>query len=203
MGTALFVIGLLAFLACTVVLIISLIRKKPYKRWGLGIIISLVVFTIGIVALPSSEPSSVSPVTPSESSIPTKTTLSTSEQNYATAIANQTEKLSTAFTKFGDLLQNYEFGNDEWTINVAAQLVIIRMTCDEARAMEPPNSMSEIHDKYIQGLEHYYTMTDLFTEGIDQLDISLIEQATTEMYKGMDYIEEATRLMTEFVENRQ
>ena len=55
MGGALFVIGLLAFLACIVLLFINLIRKKPYKRWGLGMIISFVVFIIGIATLPSSE----------------------------------------------------------------------------------------------------------------------------------------------------
>jgi len=179
-------------------------KNKKNTLIGCGILTALVIILAVVMGTCLGGESTVPPVTPNEPSTPTKTTtLSASEQNYATTIANQAEGLSTAFTKLGDLLQNYQFGNDEWTINVAAQLVIIRTIYNEAMAMEPPSSMAEIHYKYIQGLKHYYTMTDLFTKGIDQLDSSLIEQATTEMYKGMDYIQEATTLITEFMENKQ
>ena len=92
--------------------------------------------------------------------------------------------------------------DDEWTFDVATQLAKIRLVYNEAMAMSPPSSMTEIHSKYTQGLEHYNTMTELLAQGIDELDADLIEQATTEMYIGQDYIDEATDLMNDFTESK-
>jgi hypothetical protein len=125
-----------------------------------------------------------------------------SEQAYALAIADQSSTLSKALTELSDLSQNYQFGDDEWTTDVALQMVKIRTVHDEAMAMTPPSSMAEIHYKYTQGLKHYYTMTDLLAEGIDKLDAGLIEQATTEMNIGTGYIIEATKLMNDFTESK-
>ena len=204
MGTALFIIGLLASLVCIVLLFISLIRKKPYKRWGLGMIISLMVFIIGIATLPSGESPTLPPVTPNEPSTPTKTaTLSASEQDYINTITSQCTIVGNAFTEVGNLLQDYQFGNDEWTIHVAVQLVIIRSAYDEAMDIEPPTSMADIHYKYVQGMNHFNTMTDLLTKGIDQLDTGLIEQAVSEANAGTEYIYEAAAMMNDFKKDKE
>jgi hypothetical protein len=52
---ALFIIGLLAFLACMILMLVNIVKKKPYKRWGLGMIISFVVFIIGISTMGGGE----------------------------------------------------------------------------------------------------------------------------------------------------
>lgn len=125
-------------------------------------------------------------------------TITAAERAYASAVADQATTMSNALSELGGLLKNYQLGDNEWTTNVATQLVKIRMVHDEAMAMTPPSSMTEIHYQYTQGLEHFYTMTDLLAEGIDELDVDLIDQATTEMYIGKDYITEATNLMNDF-----
>lgn len=136
------------------------------------------------------------------SSPTSSSTITAAERAYASAVGDQATTMSNALSKLGALLKNYQLGDNEWTMNVATQLVKIRMVHDEAMAMTPPSSMTEIHYQYTQGLEHYYTMTDLLTRGIDELDTSLIEQAVTEGTIANGYITEATNLMNDFTESK-
>jgi hypothetical protein len=159
----------------------------------LGVIVLAVIIGIIVVATSSGTPATL----PTSSS-----TITAAERAYALAIVDQASILSKALTELGDLSKNYRFGDNEWTTNVATQLVKIRMVHDEAMAMTPPSSMTEIHYQYTQGLEHYYTMTDLLSQGIDELDASLINQAVTEMDIGNGYITEATNLMNAFKESK-
>ena len=195
---ALGIIGLLAFLVCLGMVIVNKVRKKPVKYWLIGAPIALILFIVGVSAGPT--PSAPPTLAPTQA--PTST-LTASEQSYVDTITDQSSRLSTAFSKLGELLQNFQLRNDEWTINVATQLDIIKQAYDEAMAIEPPNSMTEIHYKYVQGMKHFHTMIGLITEGIDNIDASLILEANNEMETGTQYILEAARLMTEFMENKQ
>jgi len=173
-------------------------KKKKTNVWLIGCLGLIVLAAIigGIVlatgaSLPEASPSTSPP-----------TTITAAEQAYALVVADQSTTMSTALTELGDLLQDYRLGDDEWATDVVTQLVKIRMVYNEAMAMTPPSSMTEIHYKYSQGLKHYNTMTDLLAQGIDELDASLIEQAATEMDIGTDYIKEATKLMNDFTESK-
>jgi hypothetical protein len=139
---------------------------------------------------------------PGSSDVTSPAPITAAEQAYASAVAEQATTLAGVLTKLGDLLQNYQLGDDEWAINVATQLAVIRLVYDEAMAMSPPSSMAEIHSKYTQGLTHYNTMTELLAQGIDALDTDLVEQAATEMNIGTVYITEATNLMNDFTESK-
>jgi hypothetical protein len=172
-------------------------KKKKTNVWLMGclglIVLAAIIGGIALLIGTSSPETSLS--TP-------LATITAAEQAYALAVVEQSTTMSAALTELGSLLQNYQLGDDEWTINVATQLATIRMVYDEAMALEPPNSMAEIHYKYVQGLKHYHTMTDLLAQGIDELDVSLIEQAATEMDTGTDYITEATNLVNDFTESK-
>jgi hypothetical protein len=172
--------------------------EPPKKKSKIGII-SLAIILVALAAVGSCV---VCIMQPESSDITAPTPFTAAEQAYASAIVDQSTTLAGALAELGDLSQNYQFGDDEWTINVATQLAKIRLVYDEAMAMSPPSSMTEIHYKYTQGLKHYNTMTELFAQGIDELNASLIEQATTEMYIGKDYITEATNLINAFTESR-
>lgn len=158
---------------------------------GLGIFGTCAICICTQPSTPASSPTSSS-----------QPTITAAEQAYASAVAEQAATLTEALSELGDLLQNYQFGDDEWTTDVALQLATIRIVYDEAMAMSPPSSMTEIHYKYTQGLKHYNTMTELLAQGIDELDAGLIEQATTEGYIANDYIAEATNLINDFTESK-
>jgi flagellar basal body-associated protein FliL len=173
-------------------------KKKKTNVWLIGCLGLIVLAAIigGIILVTGTSSPETSP-----STLP-PTTITAAEQAYALAVVDQSTTMSTALTELVDLLQDYRLGDDEWTINVATQLATIRIVYDEAMALEPPNSMVDIHYKYVQGLKHYHTMTDLLARGIDELDVSLIEQAATEMNTGTDYITEATNLVNDFTESK-
>ncbi len=163
-----------------------------------GCIVAIfIVLAIAIPSEPTSPPSTTSPAT--EEPTPGKPSpLTTSEQNYATIIADQTTTVGQAFTELGALLQNPQYGNDEWTLKVATQLAIIRIVYDEAMQLDAPDSMAHIHLKYMQGMKHFNDMTYLLTQGIDNLDANLVEEAGREMDTGGQLIMEAADLMEEF-----
>jgi hypothetical protein len=124
--------------------------------------------------------------------------ITSDEQAYAITIANHADILSETFTELAGLMANPQLGDDEWTLNVATQLAIIRLLYDEAIEVTPPSSMANIHQKYVQAMSHYEAATHLIAQGIDELDPSLIDQATEELLRGGQLINEATQLIDEF-----
>lgn len=172
--------------------------KKKTNAWLIGCLgLIVLVFIIGGIILATGHSG--------QTSIPTKiekSNITASEKAYASIVSEQSKRLSESVTKLGSLLKNPEFYNDAWKVNVAAQLVTIHSIYDGAVALEPPSSMAEIHYKYVQALKHYDTAADLLAKGIDQLDSSLIDQATLEVYMGTDYLDEATNLAIDFLQSK-
>lgn len=66
--------------------------------------------------------------------------------------------------------------------------------------LEPPESMAHIHYKYVEGMQHFNTMTELLARGIDESDPDLLNEAIVEMETGAQLMDEATKLMEEFTE---
>ena len=159
--------------------------KTTKKKWvgGIVVLITAVIIIIAAVAIctPTRLPS-----------------LTASEQNYSTTIVDHSSTVGEALTKLGDLMGEPQIGNDEWTLDVATQLVIIQLGYDETLEMEPPSSMADIHYHYTQAMWHYDRATDLIAEGIDTMNVDLINQAGSEMEAGTEYINEATRLLSDF-----
>ncbi len=125
-----------------------------------------------------------------------------SERAYATTIAGHVSRVSDAMGRLSELMSNPQIGDDIWTIQVAAQLVTIQMLYDEAIEIDPPSSMAYIHNKYVQAMHHLDTATDLVTQGIDQLDANLINQATAEILSATQLMDETTQLIEDFIEER-
>jgi len=172
------------------------------KKKLVGIIVGCIVavFVVLAIAIPS-EPTSPSSTTPPATEKPTPSKpspLTTSEQNYIIIIEDQATTVGQAFNELGALLQNPQYDNDEWTLKVATQLVIIRTAYDEAMQLDVPDSMAHIHLKYTQGMKHYNSSTYLLAQGIDNLDANLVEEAGREMDTGAQLILEAADLKDEF-----
>ncbi len=165
------------------------------KKKLVGIIVACVLGIIIVIAIAISGGETPAPVTAPEE--PT-TTITASEQAYATAIVEHSSKVSTAMSELSGLASEWQIGDDEWTFNVAIQLTTIRLLYDEAMEIEPPSSMADIHYKYVQAMQHFDTAVDLIIEGVDTLDADLINQATAEINSGTLFINEATRLTEEF-----
>lgn len=159
--------------------------KTTKKKWvgGIVVLITAVIIIIAAVAIctPTKLPS-----------------LTASEQNYCTTIVDHSSTVGEAMTKLSDLMGNAQIGDDEWTLDVATQLTIIRLAYNEALEIEPPSSMADIHYHYTQAMWHYDSATDLIAEGIDTMNADLINQAGSEIEAGTEYINETTRLLSDF-----
>ena len=160
---------------------------KKKLAGGIAVLIIAVIIIIAAVAI----------CTPSETP-----SLTASEQNYAAAMADHGSRVSEALGNLGDLMANPQFLDDEWILDVAIEITIIRLLCEEAQEIEPPNSMADIHYKYMQAMWHYDRSMDLIVEGIDTLNADLIYQATSEMEAGGEYINEVTEMLSDFIAAR-
>ena len=128
--------------------------------------------------------------------------LTISEQNYNATLANHASRVGEESIELAYLLEEPQMENDEWRIDVDTKLTTIRMLYDEALEIEPTSSMAHIHDKYLQAMYHYDIAIELIAEGIDTQNSNLLDQAVSEMELGIEDMEEATRLMDDFITAR-
>lgn len=147
---------------------------------------------------PPVSPSSTTESTTGEQSTGTTDSISPAEHDYLLTLGNNSATVGPVFTELSNLMANPQIGNDQWTLQVAAQLVTIRLAYEEIIALAPPSSLTNIHLKYSQAMSHFNTATYLIAEGIDALDANLLNQATAEMELGNQLINEATSLVNEF-----
>jgi hypothetical protein len=104
---------------------------------------------------------------------------------------------------FEDYIRNYMRNNntDEWAIMANAQLDTIQMLTDEIIEIEPPSSMSHIHNKYMQAMEQYNSYISLVVpEVIDNIDSGLMSQSISGASACLKLLNEASNLLTEFIE---
>jgi len=165
-------------------------RPKRTKSQLAGIIVGSIVAIIIIIAA-------------IDTCIPTETpSFTASEQDYATTIVDHGSQVSEAMSNLSVLMMNPQIGYDEWTIDVATEVTVIRLLYEEAQEIEPPSSMAHIHNNYMQAMWHYNRATDFIVEGIDTLNADLINQATSEIETATEYIDEAAEQIEDFVAAR-
>ncbi|MCX6009827.1 MAG: hypothetical protein NTW48_07350 [Chloroflexi bacterium] len=123
--------------------------------------------------------------------------LTSAERDYLLTTSDISVRMGNALTELGTLLQDANIGDTQWSMDVAAQIIIIRGLYDEVVNISPPSSMNQIHSKFLQAMYHFNSMTDYLTDGIDNMDESALNQATTEMELGHNLILEVTDMINQ------
>ncbi len=149
---------------------------------------------------PEAEPGVVTDVPAVEADSQGETTAD--ERAYIQEIVDQTDTMSESFERFTELVGSPQIGTDEWTFDVAAQLVTWRATYEEAQAMEVPPAFAEIHTVYLEGLGYYDAASYDIATGLDTFDVSLLNQAAVSLQHGNERIQEAKRLLDVLREER-
>ena len=162
-------------------------KPKRTKSKVAGAIVGSIVAIIIIIT-------AVAICTPNETP-----SLTTSEQDYATTMAEHSSSVGEAMSNLSDLMGNPQIGYDEWTIDVATEVTVIRLLYEEVQEIEPPSSMADIHYNYVQAMWHYNRSMDLLVEGIDTLNPDLMDQAISEIEMGTEYLNEAIELTEDFI----
>lgn len=172
-------------------------KKKLLIGLSTLIGISLIIVIIAIVAAPAEQPGQVEPAP-----APEKTGLTPAEQSYVVTITQQAATVGQALIQLGQLMQSSQYGTEDWVLETATRLATIWTSCNKTMELEPPDSMAHIHFKYVQGMKHFDTMTELLARGIDESDPDLLNEAIVEMEIGVQLMDEANKLMEEFTEER-
>lgn len=172
-------------------------KKKLLIGLSTLIGISLIIVIVAIVTAPAEQPGQVEPAP-----APEKTGLTPAEQSYAVTITQQAATVGQALIQLGQLMQSSQYGTEDWVLETATRLATIWTSCNKTMELEPPDSMAHIHFKYVQGMKHFDTMTELLARGIDESDPDLLNEAIVEMEIGVQLMDEANKLMEEFTEER-
>jgi hypothetical protein len=146
--------------------------------------------TVVAPALPSALPSPVAPPPEFE------------EYVYMDVLTGFLEIDGDTSQELGLLMGNPQILDDDWRFEVAFQVALRRILYEEVKAIDPPSSLSNYHNKYVESLYHYDKAGDLLLQGIDELDPDLLEEAGVEMEIGLQLMEEAGLLLDEFIESR-
>jgi hypothetical protein len=163
------------------------------------VIMIIVIAVIIVIDVATGKPSAIS-----SSPIATDTqqeTLSEAcpidEQYYLTSISKTSYTLNRMITELEGLLVNPQLDNDEWTNKVAEQFVIILTEYEKTTQLIPPSCLVDVHNKFILGMDYLNEMTYLLTEGIDNANSDLIEEANRKLNEGARLISEAVGLMND------
>ncbi len=173
-------------------------KKKLLIGFGALIGISLIIVIVAVVTTPGEQPRQVEPAPAAPA--PEKTGLTSSEQSYAVTVTQEAMKVRQALVVLDQLMQSSQYGSEGWVLQAASQLAKIWIACNTTMEIVPPDSMTHIHLKYVQGMKHFDTMAELLAHGIDEADPELLNEAIVEMEAGTHLIDEADELMDEFTE---
>jgi micrococcal nuclease len=124
------------------------------------------------------------------------------EQAYATTVAGEAFALEASFQRFADLMQTPRIGQDDWTIQVAAELALWKQTYADAQQLTPPPVFADIHSVWLQALGLYASAADDIANGIDNLDIDLIYAAAAKLDQATALVEQATQMLEEIKRER-
>jgi hypothetical protein len=107
--------------------------------------------------------------------------LTAEEEAYADEVIRITETMSDSFNQLAVLMNNPQFGDVDWTINVAAQFAVWHVSYDEALALSPPPAFADMHTLFVNAMRLYSEASTDAATGIDALDVDLINQAVDKM----------------------
>lgn len=168
-------------------------RGISMKRIGMGVgfgFIAFILITVLIGLLTSGDKTEESPLT-------------SSEQAYATTMADHIRRFSEVTSNLSHLFLNPQIGNDEWALDIAVQLAKQLALYDVAMGIDAPSSMANIHYTYMQAMYHSEAANHLIARWLDDPDnLNLLEQATAEVQTSGQLLVEAASLMEVFNESR-
>lgn len=124
------------------------------------------------------------------------------EQEYGAAMYDHARRMLEVTMSLSTLLRSPAPFDPEWRIEVAAYLAELEMLAEEGKEIRAPDSLKDVHAKYVKALEHMGRVPELLAEGIDTFNPDLIEQATSEMLKGGELMAQCAEELEKWQEER-
>lgn len=137
---------------------------------------------------------------------PTKQTASNEvapdERAYLDQLQDELLLLGETSTDLGELLSNPKFGDSDWVLSVATDLVVYQQTYQQALLEPaPPARLATIHLTRLAMLQSFSTAADNFIAGLDNLDPTLLDLANSNVNDATDHFEVLRLLIQAFEDN--
>jgi uncharacterized protein YraI len=79
-------------------------------------------------------------------------------------------EISDALQKMSSLLQSPQIGNDNWTLQLATQFVVIRLGHETLQAITPTSSLAAVHRQILSATQDCNDATYAIADGLDNFD---------------------------------
>lgn len=139
-------------------------------------------------ATPQPPTATPEPVQPTATPLPPEAdpnnTFTASSEEYSAYFldtGNNVSEIGAAIGELSNLLLNADFGNDDWTFDVALQITRIRLGHEALEELTVPAGLEGFHVTLLDATSDCNQMTDHLTTGLDTFDTSEIETASTFM----------------------
>ncbi|ENB9401492.1 TPA: hypothetical protein QCQ87_001248 [Bacillus paranthracis] len=121
------------------------------------------------------------------------------ESNYRSAYATHSKKLTDSLNQTGNLLVNNKIGDEEWTIKLAASLIMLQDVTQNPPNAQVPDKFKEVNSLYLQALEKFNQSAKLTPEALDEGNTKKMQRATKLMNDGGEILKSANSLLKEMM----
>ncbi|HHK5613482.1 TPA: hypothetical protein ACQUNC_002305 [Bacillus paranthracis] len=121
------------------------------------------------------------------------------ESNYRSAYATHSKKLTDSLNQTGNLFVNNKIGDEEWTIKLAASLIMLQDVTQNPPNAQVPDKFKEVNSLYLQALEKFNQSAKLTPEALDEGNTKKMQRATNLMNDGGEILKSANSLLKEMM----
>ena len=115
-----------------------------------------------------------------------------SEDEYRIEIAAIAVELIAIVNGLDQMLVNPEIEDSDWTTTITLAMEDITTLCNEACQIVPPDSMVDVHIINLEAIDGLDNAMGMLSEGIDEQDTDLVNQAATEMWLAVEILARVT-----------
>lgn len=139
---------------------------------------------------------------------PSKPALTSDERVYALTLADQLTVTGNAVVELGKLYSETKSiawtpqENTEWADKVELQLILMADAYDKAIELNPPESMAEIHLKYIEAMSHFNEVIIIIVNDTGSFK-NVTDKVTKELTIATQLVHETGQLLHEFRQTRK
>jgi hypothetical protein len=121
-------------------------------------------------------------------------TQSVGEREYRIEIAAIAVELIAIVNGMDQALADPAIEDPDWITSITLAMEDITTLCDEACNIVPPDSMADVHIINLEAIASLNDAMGILAEGIDENDIDVVNQASTEMWLAAEIMAEVTEV---------
>ncbi len=119
---------------------------------------------------------------------------------YVNELEHQTDQWATLFSNFYNVIQKSS-NTDKWREDILVELVSMKLLVEEAKSITPPENMKNIHNQFIEAIDHFDYMIENIPSALDNNDKELTEKCMYELTIGAEELQKTKNLISSFSED--